>query len=507
MVRKARPGGSRSDVVIGVDAGTTSVKATAFAVDGTDVAHTEVGYPLDEPHPGWAEQDPALVAQAVTEAIRGAAEAADAAGHTVRGLSISSAMHGLVTLDADDEPLTALMTWGDTRAFEQAERLKRDHPELHGRTGTPLHPMAPLAKLCWLREEEPETFAAAARFVGVKELVLHRLTGEWAVDHSVASGTGLFHIRSLEWDAMALEIAGVAGHQLARLVPAKEQFALTATDTGLPAGTPVVAGAGDGPLANLGVGAVRPGVAAVSIGTSGALRVMVEHPTTDPAGRAFCYALTPGRWAVGGAINNGGVVLQWAGEALAPDLGEHAEEELMALAAGIPAGSEGLIMLPYLLSERAPHWSALPRGAYVGLTRGHGRAHLIRAAIEGVCQQLALVLASVREAGNEVTEIRATGGFARSELWRQILTDALGVTVSFPAGHEGSGFGAALLGMEALGMVDSIDHAADLVTIDERVQPGEEASAAYAELLPIFASLHDALAPAFRRLRRLDPGS
>jgi gluconokinase len=495
-----------TDVVIGVDVGTTSAKATAFSPDGAEVAHGEAEYPLHEPHPGWAEQDPALVPEAAVQAIRAAAQEAAAAGHAVAGLSLSSAMHGLVALDAHDAPLTQLMTWGDTRAAQQAERLKREHPELHGRTGTPLHPMAPLAKLCWLREQEPDTFAAAARFAGVKELVLRRLTGEWAVDHSVASGTGLLHLRSLEWDATALEIAGVSAPQLAPLVPAKERFALTAGDAGLPTGTPVIAGAGDGPLANLGVGAVRPGVAAVSIGTSGALRVMVENPTIDPAGRVFCYALTPGRWAVGGAINNGGVVLQWAGEALAPDLGEHAEEQLMALAAGVPAGSEGLIMLPYLLSERAPHWSALPRGAYVGLTRGHGRAHLIRAAIEGVCQQLALVLASVREAGNDVVEIRATGGFARSDLWRQILTDALGTTVSFPAGHEGSGFGAALLGMEALGMVDSIDHAADLVTIDERVQPGAEASAAYAELLPIFASLYDALAPAFRRLRRMHGG-
>jgi gluconokinase len=494
------------EVVLGVDVGTTSAKATAFAADGTDVGHGEVEYPLSEPQPGRAEQDPALVADAAVAAIRAAAETVRRAGHTVAGLSLSSAMHGLVALDAHDAPLTALWTWGDTRAADQAERLKREHPELHGRTGTPLHPMAPLAKLCWLREEEPDVFAAARRFVGVKELVLKRLTGEWAIDHSVASGTGLLHIRSLEWDPLALEVAGIAAHQLAPLVPAKEAFALTATDAGLHPGTPVVAGAGDGPLANLGVGAVRPGVAAVSIGTSGALRVMVEHPTTDPAGRVFCYALTPGRWAVGGAINNGGVVLQWAGEALAPDLGEHAEEALMELAAGVAAGSDGLIMLPYLLSERAPHWSAVPRGAYVGLTRGHGRAHLIRAAIEGVCQQLALVLASVREAGNDVVEIRATGGFARSDLWRQILTDALGMTVSFPAGHEGSGFGAALLGMEALGMVASIDHAADLVTIDERVQPDAAASAAYAELLPIFASLYDALAPAFRRLRRVRSG-
>ncbi|HEY8582226.1 MAG TPA: FGGY-family carbohydrate kinase, partial [Capillimicrobium sp.] len=266
---------------------------------------------------------------------------------------------------------------------------------------------------------------------------------------------------------------------------------------------PVIAGGADGPLANLGVGAVKPGVAAVSIGTSGALRVMVEEPATDPAGRVFCYALTPGRWSVGGAINNGGVVLQWAGEALAPDLGEHSEEQLLALAGEVPAGSEGLIMLPYLLSERAPHWSALPRGAYVGLARGHGRGHLVRAAVEGVCQQLALVLDSVRAAGNEVREVRATGGFARSALWRQILTDALGMPVGFPAGHEGSGFGAALLGMEALEMVGSIERAAELVEIDERLEPEPQAAEVYAGLLPVFASLYEALGPTFRALREL----
>ena len=216
----------------------------------------------------------------------------------------------------------------------------------------------------------------------------------------------------------------------------------------------MVAGAGDGPLANLGLGAVHPGVAACSIGTSGALRVTVERPAVDPHGGVFCYALTEHRWVVGGAINNGGIVLDWAGHALAPDLGDHPAEALLDLAGRVPPGSGGLVMLPYLLGERAPHWSGLPLGAYVGLTREHRREHLVRAAIEGVCLQLALVLDSMRAAGNEVHEVRATGGFARSPLWRQILADTLGLDVRFPAGHEGSGFGAALLGMHALGLVE-----------------------------------------------------
>jgi gluconokinase len=217
----------------------------------------------------------------------------------------------------------------------------------------------------------------------------------------------------------------------------------------------------------------------------------------------FCYALTPGRWVVGGSINNGGVVLEWAGAALAPDLGEHPEKELLALAAEVPAGSEGLVMLPYLMSERAPHWSAVPRGAYVGLRRVHGRGHLVRAALEGVCQQLGLVLASLREAGNEVREVRATGGFARSELWRQMLADVLGMPVGFPAGDQGSAFGAALVGLEALGMISSIDLAADVLELRDRCEPDPIAAARYEELRPVFAGLYDALMPTFRLLRGL----
>jgi gluconokinase len=236
------------------------------------------------------------------------------------------------------------------------------------------------------------------------------------------------------------------------------------------------------------------------------MRVMVERPAVDPLGRVFCYALTPDRWAVGGGINNGGVVLQWAHDALAPDVQRDAEDALLDLAARAPAGSDGLIMLPYLLSERAPHWTSLARGAYVGLTRAHGREHLVRAALEGVCQQLAVVLHSLEAAGVRIREMRATGGFARSPLWRQMLTDALGIELGFPEAREGSSFGAALLGMQALGMIDSLEAAADLVHIHDVSHPDPAAAATYRALLPLFASLYNALTPAFRELARLDAG-
>jgi gluconokinase len=498
------------DVVLGVDVGTTAVKTTGFATDGRAIAGAEREYALDHPHPGHAVQDPAAVVDATIASIREAATAVlgSEPGARIAGIGVSTAQHGLLGLDGEDRPLTPLVTWADTRATAQAERLRAERPELHDRTGTPLHPMSPLPKLVWFREEEPATFAAVRRWVGRKELVLHRLTGEWVVDHSIASGTGLFSLAGLDWDAEALAVAGITADRLARPVPTTTALALSgaaALETGLRAGTPVVVGAGDGPLANLGVGAVRPGVAACSIGTSGALRLTVEHPVVDRHRRLFAYALDADRWVTGGAINNGGVVLAWAGEALAPDLGPHSEEELLALAAAVPAGSDGLLMLPHLLSERAPTWTGTSRGAYVGLTRAHGRGHLVRAAVEGVCLQLALVLASLRDAGHEVHEVRATGGFARSPFWRQVLADVLGMPIAFPESHEGSGFGAALLAMEALGLVASIDTAADLVAIAETLEPDPEAAAHYAALLPIFATLADALQPAFRDLRRIAP--
>src|SRR3954454_13388223 len=497
------------EVVLGVDIGTTATKVIAYDVTGAARASASTDYPLRQPEPGAAVQDPHEVAAAVRGGVRAVVRQLD--GVRVAGLSFSAAMHSLLGLDGDGNQLTPLITWGDTRAAAQADRLRDEGRalELHKRTGTPVHPMSPLIKLMWLRETDPDLHRRAARWVGIKEFVLGRWCGSDVVDHSIASATGLLALDTLDWDPEALDLAGVRPDLLPRPVPTTtvlRNLSRTATaDLGLPEGTPVGVGASNGPLANLGVGAVHPGQAACSIGTSGALRVMVEKPAVDPAGGVFCYAFTPGRWVVGGALNNGGVVLGWAHDALAPELGEDGPEGLSELASTAPAGAGGLLMLPYLLGERAPHWSSLPRGAYIGLTRAHRREHLVRAALEGVCLQLSLVLDSFRAADIDVREMRAPGGFARSEFWRQLLADVLGMPVDFPAGHEGSGFGAALLGMEALELVGSIDMAADLVQVESPRPPDDGSKRLYTELRPVFGRLFDALAPAFEDLRRLAP--
>jgi len=517
------------DVVIGVDMGTTATKAVAYDVSGAQLASASHGYPLHAPHPGHAVQDPELILAAAYAGVREVV--ANIGAQRVAGLSFSSAMHSLLALDEDLAPLTPVVTWADTRASAQAERVRASAEglALHRRTGTPVHPMSPLPKLIWFREQEPEIRTKAAIWAGIKDWVLLRMCGALVTDHSLGSSSGLMDIHALAWDEEAMRLAGVRPEQLPELVPTTTVLeGLTeeaVAATGLPAGTRVVVGAGDGPLANLGVGAVRPGVAACSIGTSGALRVTVDHPAVDPLGGVFCYALTEDRWVIGGAINNGGVTLDWVrsqiargpavpapaaddatGAGSAPEAAElPSAAELLDEAATVPAGSGGLLMLPYLLSERAPHWGSTTRGAYVGLTRGHRREHLVRAAVEGVALQLSLVLQSMRSAGLEIDEIRATGGVMQHPLWRETLADALGAPIGFPAQHEGSGFGAALLGMQALGLIASIDVAAEMIPVATRQRPRPADAAVYASLRPVFDQLYDALLPANDRLLRLAP--
>ena len=504
--------GATSDVVVGVDIGTTSVKAVAFTPDAVARADAAAAYPLLAPRPGYAEQDSDAVLEATLRVTADVAREVQAAGHLIAAISVSGAMHGLIALDAADRPATPLLTWADARAGEQARRLRAEPRGLaiHRRTGTPVHPMSPLVKLRWYSEREPDVFAGAQRWVGVKERVLHALTGEWVVDQGIASAMGLFNLGDEDWDAEALAWARITAGQLPALVPTTAVLHLSpegARRLGVPPGTPLVAGGSDGPLANLGLGAVAGGTVACSIGTSGALRVAADAPRVDYRGRVFCYVLAPGRWIVGGAINNGGSVLDWVADALAPELaGAAVGNRIPALlheAAQAAAGSGGLLFVPHLLGERAPRWADGARGAYVGLTRQTGRPQLVRAAVEGVCLQLALVLGSLGDAGIAVEQIRATGGFSRSPLWRRMLASVFGRPVGFAASPEGSSLGAALLGMHAIGMLEDLDDAARLVPIETVEQPDEDEAEIYADVLPVFERVVDGLAEASAALTAL----
>jgi gluconokinase len=271
---------------------------------------------------------------------------------------------------------------------------------------------------------------------------------------------------------------------------------------GLATTTPVVLGASDGVLATLGTGALLPGVGAVSIGTSAALRAVSARPTVDPSGRLFCYALTEDRWVLGGAVNNGGSVVRWAALALAaadgpPPRGEDADAldaQLLEEAAQVPPGSAGLLCLPYLLGERAPWWRPGLTGAYLGLRRDHRRPHLVRAAVEGVCQQLALVREALDDVGCDLRQVHATGGAVASPLWTGVLAAALDRPVSIAASPEGTGLGACLLGLHALGELSDLDAATQLVQVGATIEPEPGAAATYARTRPLVEQAVGALA-------------
>ena len=446
-----------TEVIIGLDVGTTAVKVAAFGVSGAqrELPSALREYRLEQPQTGWQVHDPASVLAGIDSALAECAAGLDEA--RVVAISVSTAMHGLLGLDAQYRPLTPLVTWADSRARGEARQLRQQGLalELLHRSGTPVHPMSPLVKLVWFSRHEPELARRVRWWAGLKDYVLHHLTGELVTELSSASGTGLLNLRSRNWDAQSLDMAGINADQLPLVLPTTAVRKLTAQagrELGLPGGLPVVVGAADGPLGNLGTGAITPGVAGLSLGTSGAVRMVLSEPGFDNEGRLFCYALTDEVWVIGGAISNGGITLRWAGETFAPDLVAEgpADVAVLQLAAQVPAGSEGLLMLPYVLSERAPLWDPDIAGAYLGIRAHHTRSHFIRAAIEGVCLQLSTIVDSLDTVA-PVQSIRATGRPFRADLWRQIMAATLARPMSVQAEAGGTALGAAALGWYALG--------------------------------------------------------
>lgn len=504
------------DVVVALDTGTTATKAVAVAVDGAVVATADAGYSLLVPRPGHVELDAARLQAAAVEALAGLAERLPS-GSDVIGLCLSAAMHGLVPLDDRGNPLGNLITWADSRADDQAVRLRESSPHLHARTGTPIHPMSPLAKLVWLQETDPDLLASTPRWGGVKELVIAALTeSALTVDLSCASATGMYDIHERRWDPEALELAGVTAAKLAEVVNTTDIAGplrpAVASKTGLPAGIRVVAGASDGPLGNLGLGAISSGIAAITLGTSGAMRAVRANPAVDPDGRLFCYALTEDKWVLGGPVNNAGSVVRWASVSMGavpadttePARWTVADIELLAEAKATPPGSEGLLCLPYLLGERAPWWTPGLAGAYIGLRRDHGRGHMVRAAVEGVCQQFAFIRDALRAADVAVEHVRVTGGAVQSDVWCETLAAALGMQIGLAESAEGTGIGAGLLGHYALGTLSDLDEASQLIHVDRVVEPDPRVADIYQRMRPLVERCTRELADVFRQLERIN---
>ncbi|MBE3037565.1 MAG: gluconokinase [Chloroflexi bacterium] len=509
---------------IGLDLGTTNCKAVALDADGSLLGSASSEHRLYTPQSGWGEQRAEDVWAGALAALSSLAQQIPARAAT--GICLSGAMHSSLAVDGAGNPLAPALTWADLRSAAQVPELRGrcDAHALYLRTGCPLVYLYHPAKLHWWHTQMPEVASRAARFALVKDWVLYRLTGVWAADFSTSSATGLLDIRRLEWDAEALELAGVTPQQLPPLVSPCTIVGMllpeVARAVGLPAGLPVIAGASDGGLANLGSGAAAPGQSVITVGTSGAVRRLVAQPLLDERERTWCYLLAEKRWFAGGAINNGGLALQWVRERFYPELaGEAGYERLFAEAASVPAGAEGVLLLPYFAGERNPHWDPAARAMLVGLGLEHGRAHVARAVLEGVAFCLADVWQALEDRRNVATEdkedrsgfiaegsaqqsapqgypgrtenkeeieeravnspIHLTGGITRSALWMQILADVLGERLAPVEAADASAAGAAMLGQCALGQIGSLEEAAGRVKPGEIVAPDLPRHAAY----------------------------
>ncbi len=454
--------------LVGIDVGTTGVKAVRISETGNVIARAEGEYALSIPQPGWAEQDPEDWWAAAERALAGADEP--------RGLS--GQMHGRVRLDADGRVLRPAILWNDQRTGAECAEIEETIglARLIELTGNRALTGFTAPKLLWVRKHEPEVWARVAHVLLPKDYVRFRLTGEHAIDAADASGTLLFDVARREWSE---EVCGALGIPMEWLPPVAES-----TEIG---------GAGDQQAGALGVGVVGPGPLSVVLGTSGVVFAALEGYRADPEARVhvFCHAV-PDTWEAMGVMLSAAGSLRWLRDVVGGSF-----DELVGEAERWPAATEGLTFLPYLQGERTPHADPNARGSFTGLSLRHDRGALVRAVLEGVAYGLRDSLELLKELGVEPTVGRVSGGGARSELWLKIVASALGIPLERTAVEEGAAYGAALLGGVAAGVfADAHEAVATCVRVRDAVEPDPEWSRVYDEGYTRFRSLY----PALRRL-------
>src|SRR2546425_677334 len=494
-------------VLLGLDIGTTGAKAVLVDPDGRVLAAATTEYPLLMPRPGWTEQRPEDWWEGSVASIRAVLGQAAITGGDVAAIGLTGQMHGLVALDGDGTVLRPAILWNDQRTVEESawitEQVGTDRVlEL---TGNLVLTGFTAPKIIWMRRHEPERYARIHHVLLPKDYARYRLTGQMGSDVAHAYGRSLSDGRRRAWWAEMLSRLDIPPAWLPTVAESPERTGTVtkeaAATTGLRPGMPVVAGAGDQAAQAVGTGIVRPGLVSATIGTSGVVFAHMAKPEVDARGRlhTFCHAV-PDRWHVMGVMLSAGGSLRWLRDSLATA----SYDEMSAAAALTPPGAEGLVFLPYLTGERTPHADPHARGAFVGLTLRHGRGHLIRAVMEGVAFGLRDALEIMRGLGIPVTQVRVSGGGARSELWRQILADVFVLDVVTVTSAEGAAYGAALLAGMGAGVYPSVEAACDAtIEIADRIVPDAARAATYDRLYDVYTDLYHQLAPSMHALGRL----
>ncbi|MBN2471718.1 MAG: xylulokinase [Anaerolineae bacterium] len=496
-------------LLLGLDVSTTGAKALLIDPQGKVISSASTPLSLSTPRPLWSEQAPAEWWAGIAASIRAALDQAGASGEQIAAVGLTGQMHGLVMLDEAGEVLRPAILWNDQRTAAQCDdiRARLGRERLIQITGNDALTGFTAPKILWVQQNEPDVYAKCRHILLPKDYIRFRLTGEYAIDRAGGAGTILFDLKTRTWSPEVLDALGIPAEWLP---PTFEGTAITgqvsaaaAAETGLKAGTPVVGGGGDQAAGAVGMGAVQPGIVALTLGTSGVVFATTETALIEPEGRlhAFCHAI-PDRWHFMGVMLSAAGSLQWYRDTLAPGIDF---DTLLTPAESVAPGSEGLFFLPYLTGERTPYPDPLARGAWVGLTVRHTQAHMTRAVLEGVAFGIKDSFMLIQEAGlGEISQVRIAGGGAKSPLWRQIMADVLGAELVTVNTTEGAAFGAALLAGVGAGLYpDGATACEATIQVTGSTVPGPNA-ARYPAYYERYRALYPALADQFRAIAALE---
>jgi xylulokinase len=503
--------------LIGIDIGTSGTKVIAIDEDGRLAASASAEYELLTPRPLWAEQRAEDWWDATCSCLQKIT--AQIPAEEVAGVGLSGQMHGLVMLDAQHQVLRPAILWCDQRTQEQCDYITQavGKETLVAETCNPVLTGFTAPKIIWARDHEPEVYERARQFLLPKDYVRFKLTGEFATEVSDASGTSLLNVPERNWSRKVLSALQIDPAHLPKVYESFEVSgrisAAGAQATGLKEGTPVVGGGGDQAAGAVGNGIVQSGIISVTTGTSGVVFAFADTPAIDPALRVhtFCHAV-PNKWHVMGVMLSAGGSLRWYRDTLgAPEnrvaklMGVDPYELISREAATVSAGSEGLVFLPYLTGERTPHPDPQARGAWAGLTVRHTKAHMARAVMEGVAFGLRDSLEILKDMGVSIGNVRASGGGARSDVWRQIQADVFNLPLSTINSDQGPALGAALLAGVGAGVYASIEEACSTVVKVVSTTPVQRESAeVYEKYYEVYRDLYPALKGSFDKLGALN---
>ncbi|HRP30565.1 MAG TPA: gluconokinase [Agriterribacter sp.] len=491
-------------IIIGADIGTSNIKVIAFKKDNEVLLSMKAPCPTLTPSYERMEQDPKLMLELINQLLKKVL--VQLKDEEIAGICFSTAMHSIMAVDKNHLPLTNAILWGDTRSAPQCELLKKmgRNELLYPNIGVPLHPSLPLCKIIWLKENAPELFAGTYKFISLKEYFFFQWFGKYIIDHSIAGATGLQDIHHLRWNPTAIQTAGISENQLSQIVPvthAETQLTAAYRDYFGINDIPFIVGSSDGCLANTGSGVIQPYEAALTIGTSGAVRTTVTTPALrEPA--LFCYPFAKNTYIKGGAVNNGGNVLNWFAECFLQQSipTEKDYSNLVQQAHSVDAGANGLLFLPYIQGERAPVWNAAARGVFFGIHPLHRQAHFARAVLEGICYGLYDIFCLLNANSDPITTLYASGGFTQDERWVQLIADLFNKKVQVSNQEDASATGAALLGRYATGQSKSFSLSTTVMHSGKSLYPDKEKHQIYMRYFSVYRSLYSALEQEFPKL-------